>query len=189
MKKLIEKRYEYTPGGRIIIDVTVDNIFEIYNNFDKKASFSKKELDQDFVDYIVESAGEIKDNRFLIRISPEQPVQDADRERVIQSVKNYFRYLKEVEVLKFTRNIKKILFLLLLGITLIGISISGWINKLITSHPSLRILEEGIIIAAWVSLWQVFALIFIEWHPYVQKIKLYNKLLRSEVIISHHSEK
>ena len=186
MKKLIEKRYEYTPDGAIIIDITVSNIYEIYNNFDKKASFSRKELDQEFIDYIVESAGEIKNHRLLIRILPEKPVQNADKERIIKSIKNYLLYLKEVELLNIKKNIKKILFLLCLGILLISISFSGWFNDLMSIYPSLKILHEGIIIAAWVSLWQVFALVFFEWYPYFHKIKLYKKLYQSDIVIETH---
>jgi hypothetical protein len=54
MKKSIISRYERTEKNEVIIDASVRTVEDLYNNFDRTAPYLKKDLDQDFVDYIIE---------------------------------------------------------------------------------------------------------------------------------------
>lgn len=45
MGKRILNRYEMSEEGRLIIDVAVNTVENLYNNFDRNAAFVRKDLD------------------------------------------------------------------------------------------------------------------------------------------------
>ena len=59
MKKPIISRYELTEKNEVIIDASVRSVEDLYNNFDRTADYMKKDLDQEFVDYVTECVREI----------------------------------------------------------------------------------------------------------------------------------
>jgi hypothetical protein len=65
----IFSRYESHSTRRLAIDVSVGRIEELFEDFDSAASYVKKDLDQDFVDYLIESVREIGSYDFVIRIN------------------------------------------------------------------------------------------------------------------------
>lgn len=67
--ELLKNRYEFTRDGRAIIDISVESISDLFNSFDKKATFTKRELDQDFVEYVIDCVKEIGEVDFVIRIT------------------------------------------------------------------------------------------------------------------------
>ncbi|MDH5523964.1 MAG: hypothetical protein OEY01_08215 [Desulfobulbaceae bacterium] len=179
--ELIAKRYERDPDGTLIIDIAIDSVNDLYNEFDKKAVFRKRELDQDFVDYLIECVTEIKEHNYFIKISLPAPLEDECKGRIKTSICNYFVYLKEVEVLAFKKEVRKTLLLFLFGICLITLSIFGPLERLAEQAVWLKVLQEGIVIAAWVTLWQVFAALIFEWQPLWQQINLYRRISSSHV--------
>jgi len=52
MKKSIISRYERTENKEVIIDVSIRAVEDLYNNFDRTAPYLKKDLEQEFVDYV-----------------------------------------------------------------------------------------------------------------------------------------
>ncbi|MGV1100596.1 hypothetical protein ACUUL3_14465 [Thiovibrio sp. JS02] len=180
--EVIATRYETAPDGRVIIDIAIDSLNDLYNAFDKKAGFRRRELDQDFVEYLIESVQELEEHPFLIRISCGQPAEGGLDERVRDSIANYFIYLREVERRALAKNRKKTISLFFLGTVLLGGSVFFPLENLFVSRGLFtKILQEGIGIAAWVSLWEFFANLIFEWQPYRQKIKLYEKISKAEV--------
>lgn len=181
-KEIIEKRYERAADGRIIIDIAIDALSDLYNEFDKRAKFRKRELDQDFVDYLIECVEEIGEHDYLIRISLPQNLPAENIDRITTSIRNYFIYLKEVEVLFFRKDVRKTGLLFLFGIFLITLSLFGPVVRLAEGGaPWLKVLQEGVVIAAWVSMWEVFATVIFEWNPHRQKIQLYQRISDSDV--------
>lgn len=179
---LIENRYEKSADGRLVIDIAVDSIGALYNDFDKQARFRKRELDQDFVDYLIECVEEIKGNDYMIRVSmPEQlPQQGIDRIR--SSIRNFFLYLTALERIDFRRDLKKTCLLFLFGILLIFLSLFGPFQEQAESGPTwIQVLHEGTVIAAWVSMWEGITTMIFDWQPHYHKIRLYRGISESEV--------
>ena len=65
MKQNIFNRYESLSSRRLAIDVSVGKIEELFEDFDSVASYVKKDLDQDFVDYLIECVREIGSYDFV----------------------------------------------------------------------------------------------------------------------------
>ena len=69
MKKNILERYEKNENGEIIINISAHKIEDLYDNYDRKSHFLKKDLNHDLVEYIIDSVSEIDSELFLIEFS------------------------------------------------------------------------------------------------------------------------
>src|SRR6056300_342336 len=103
MKKTVIDRYEMTKSDRVVIDVSVQSVEHLYHDFDKTAPYHRKELDQEFADYLTECVHEIGKHPFIIRISLEKMPDETLMGRVQKSVKSYYIYLKEIEIRSMKR--------------------------------------------------------------------------------------
>jgi len=86
MKKTILDRYARSADGRVIIEISTGKIEELYNYFDRSSPYHKKELDQELVDYLIDSVREIGSEPFLINFILSEPVEKSLAERLRNSV-------------------------------------------------------------------------------------------------------
>ena len=181
MKKDILDRYTRTDDGQFIIDITAGKIEYLYNDFDKHAPYVRKELDQDLVDYIIESAKEIGEENLLIQFRVNEQVDAELADRIKTSIKNYFLYLKELEILELNQMRRRALIFFFIGIFIMMISV--WVNDLAMIRESAigRVLAEGLTVAAWVSLWESVAIPLISWMPHRRQIRQYQQIADAPV--------
>ena len=182
MKQDIFSRYERYGGNRLAIDVSVGRIEELFEDFDSAASYIKKDLDQDLVDYLIDSVQEIRRNDFVIRINLPDSVQEKHRERVRKSMKNYFRYLELLQWRKLRKMLWKSLLLFGLGMFLLTVSIVLQGNSELLSDMIHDLVTEGLTVAAWVSLWSSFAILIFEFTGTIADIRIYRRIASREVI-------
>lgn len=182
MKQDIFSRYESHSSRRLAIDVSVGKIEELYEDFDSAASYVKKDLDQDFVDYLIECVREIGGYDFVIRIHLPTLVQEKHRKRLRKSIRSYFRYMELLERRKLRKMLWKSFLLSCLGMFLLIISmtIRGNVGQLSVMMQDLII--EGLTIAAWVSLWSAFAGLIFELAGIINDIRIYRRIASREVI-------
>ena len=180
--QIIARRYQSTSNGRVAIDIAVASLNQLYNPFDSHAAASLRELDQNFVDYLTECAKEVDSRDYLIRIAIEQPLTTADIQQVGTSISNYFLYLAAVARRKLHASLKKTIVLLLAGLLLISSS-GYWPATPVPPGTALRIIQEGMVIVAWVSLWEAFASIIFQWYPMLRMIGFYREISRAELLI------
>ena len=182
MKEDIFSRYESHSSRRLAIDVSVGRIAELFEDFDSAASYVKKDLDQDFVEYLIESVREIGRYDFVIRINLPVAVEEKHRKRVRKSIKSYFRYLELLE----RRNLRKLLWksflLIFLGMFLLGLSEVLHANMANAKDVIVEILSEGVTVAAWVSLWQAFAGLIFELTGIIGDIRIFRRIASREVV-------
>lgn len=176
-------RYNRRADGTIIVDVSVKSISDLYNFFDRKTSYSKRDLDEDFVLYLIECQREIRKYPFVIRISIESGVDKNGETKILSSIKNYFLYLRNLEIRNLRKMLKHSGLLFILGLGLITLNVKLPLSRLFPQGMIGQVLSEGIIIAAWVSLWEVFANIIMKWPPIQQNITIYTKISEAPVSI------
>jgi hypothetical protein len=180
MNKNILERYSHTADGRCIISITAGKVSDLYNSFDRHTPYVRKELNQDLVDYITDSASELGRNDFLIHFNLLEPVGDEMKKRISTSINSYFIYLKTIEITKLRRIMHASLIYLAIGIVFLFLSIH--LRQLAADESMLsKLLTEGLTVAAWVSLWQALATFLINWTPYRRRIKLYQHIACSPV--------
>lgn len=188
MKKKIVDRYERSENNEIIINISAHKIEDLYDDFDKKSHFLKKDLNHHLVEYIIDSVSEIDGESFIIEFSLEERSKDEAISRVRNSVKNFFLYIKELELKQMKEMIRTSIILLFTGLIIAGMSVlmneSAWAKSSILGG----VIAEGLTVAAWVSLWEALATFLIKWMPYRKKIRLYQKISESKVIFSFVNE-
>ncbi|MDH3392400.1 MAG: hypothetical protein OEL66_00200 [Desulfobulbaceae bacterium] len=181
----ITARYEKTLDGRRIIDVTIDKIEELYDRFDSIASYKKKDLDEEFVEYLSQCAKELKNQDFLLRINMQEEETKSKTDRLRSSIHHYFAYLQELERRQIKKHLTRACCLLGLGITLVFISLSLG-ARYDDVHSILKDIGiEGVTIVAWVSVWEAATDLIFEWWPHFQRGKRYEKIAASEILFRH----
>jgi hypothetical protein len=189
MRKDIISRYERTGDEEVIIDISTQKIEDLYDDFDKRSHFLKKDLNHDLVEYIIDSVSEIEKEKFVIQFNLEIQAEEEDISRVKNSVNKFFIYMKELESRKMKDMMR--ISMILLGIGLIIVTLSVLMNKseLAMSSVVAAVIAEGLTIAAWVSLWESLATFIIKWMPYRKKISLYESIANAKVIFHFHNNK
>lgn len=185
MKKSIINRYEFTDKNQVIIDASVRSVEDLYSYFDRTAPYMKKDLDQEFVDYVIDCVREIGKAPFVIRISLIKKPDELLMDRVRSSIKTYFLYLQEVEHRAIRVMLRRSIMLFIIGLALLALAIVA--RQQFSSSESVltEVFSQGLTVAAWVSLWEAIANLFIEWHPHRQDIKIYRKVTEAPVIFLH----
>lgn len=94
MKKDILSRYDKNEKDEIIIKISTSKFENLYDNFDMSSTFLKKDLNQQLVDYIIESVSEISNEKFILKFYFEEKIAQNDISKIKTSVNNYFTYLE-----------------------------------------------------------------------------------------------
>lgn len=181
MKRRIIDRYDRSEDGDIVVDVGVGTVEDLYDHFDRTASFLKKDLDEDFADYLIECVKEIRGHPFLVRINVNKPESKERMERVRSSIQSYFLYARDVEAAKLRRLFRRSFVLVAFGAALILGTLR--MHSLFGGDPPLpaEVLGEGVNVAAWVALWTAFASLIFDWGPHRQNLRAYRRILDAEV--------
>ena len=183
LEEIIHDRYEFTEDDKAIIDISLEALSDLFNSFDNKTSFYKRELDQDFEDYLVSSVKELEGHPFIIRINIENNYDKVSEEPSRNAIKNHFRFLYWKEKKKIGGAIRKFLLLTLLGTALMafyyqhGVFIKDFEN--IPTYSKITI--EGINIAGWVAFWEAFTCLIFDFIPITRNRKLYESISHAEV--------
>ncbi len=177
-------RYDKDQAGTVLVDVSASRAEDLYNVFDRSSPYSRRDLDESLVDYIIECARELGDEPFAIRVSmassPEEPMLG----RIKGGIRNYFVYRAEVERREHAQLIRRSLAFFALGLAILLVSI--WLRQWLGDAPSAlaSVLSEGLTVAAWVSLWEALAGFLINWLPKRKNLALYRRLAAAEVVFS-----
>ena len=180
-KKTIISRYELTEKNEIIIDASVRVVEDLYNNFDRTADYLKKDLDQEFVDYVTDCVREIGKRAFVIRISLSRMPDNTIMDRVRRSVRTFFLYLQETERRQLRAMLRRSLVLFAIGLALLVLAIAATRRFSSCEGVLAEVFAQGLTVAAWVSLWEAIANLFIEWYPQRQDIKRYGRVTNALV--------
>lgn len=181
MRKKIVERYELTKDGEIIIDVSAQSIEDLYDEFDKRAHFLKKDLNHHLVEYLIESVFEIEKESFVIQFNFESPSPFDSASRLKNSVYNFFIYLQELESRKMKEMIRASSIFLIIGLVIATISVLMNQSDIIKTNIAFAVVAEGLTVAAWVSLWESLATFLIKWMPYKKKIALFGKIANAKI--------
>ena len=187
MKKTVIDRYEITKNEKVAIDVSIPTVERLYHDFDKTAPYYHKELDQEFADYLTECVHEIGKHPFIIRISLEKMPDETLMDRVQKSINSYYMYLKLTEIRSLKRMFRR--FVVLFGVGLVLLVLAILATRRVSLHEGVvvEVFAQGLTIAAWVSLWEALVNIFMEWRPHRVNIRLYNRIIDSDIIFCDRS--
>lgn len=170
-----------------LIDIDLDFYRELYSEWDFSPQ-RKRDLDEDLLEYLVNCCDEIP-SRYgvIISINLPESVYDATREkRATQGFNNFFTYRIRRENNRYKRYFTKIIRYLIIGALLLVAA-----SLLEGAHVPWRyseLLTEGLIIGAWVSIWEVFSVIFFKMSEHRKLISVLRRLLASEPVYRYRPE-
>ena len=181
LKRPILERYERTDDGKIIIDVTEEKIEYLFSDFDKTSPYKRKDLDEDFAYYLIESAREIGRHPFTIRLNLLAQPSEESIERANSGILNYFSYLRDLEFRKVKKMIRT--SFVLLGIGLIILILSIIVHKRIVDDTGIMstVFAEGLTVAAWVSMWEALAMFLVQWPPNREDLRIYKRMTETTI--------
>ena len=177
MKKQILDRYDIADNGDVIIKISAEKIEDLYDEYDKKSSFSKKDLDKELVEYIIDSVSEIGKEPFCLQFYLEDEIDKKLQNRVKESIKQYFLYLEDLEKKKMKGQIKNSFIFIAIGLFFTTMSILARDSE----QFFVEILSEGMLVAGWVSLWEALATLLIKWLPLTKKLALFQRVIACDV--------
>ena len=188
MKRSALGRYERDREGNIIIDVSATRVEDVYNDFDKSAPYIQRDLDQDFADYLIDCARELNRAPFIIRLTLTNPPDEPKLSRIRRSLNTYFLYVAETEIRKIFQMFRRSIVLFVIGLGILFTSV--WLDRLLGPERSLiaKVLVEGLMVAAWVSLWEALAVFLIGWFPHRKNVVLYRRLAHAGLVFRSRAD-
>lgn len=179
MKDYILNRYDKDQNGNLIIKIFTSKIEDLYEDYDKKSSFIKKDLKYKLEEYLFESVDEIGNTPFVLQFNFEEKSTIESVKRLQSSINEYFSYLIFLEKKSMKESLKNSIIFFILGFLLVFISFS------LSDHENIgyKIVSESIMIGGWVALWEALATILVNWLPLKKNLNIYQKIANAKVEI------
>lgn len=177
-------RYKHVQGKRLI-EVRVKSTSQLFDARDP-APFRERDLDDDFVEYVLTSAQEFSSKRplkIVIHLD-EGEADDLPKESIREAIVSYFSYKIDVQRVELKSFIKKAQFFFLVGAILLAACLA--LAQTITPLQHLGLLSifrEGLVIIGWVSMWKPIELLLYDWYPKYENLKLLKKIHSAEIEI------
>lgn len=175
-------RYK-SSDGKHWIEVRVRDIQQIFDQRDP-APFRERDLNEDFVKYIVSSARDFSLGvplKLIIYVEAKDSLA-LTKSEITQAIYSYFSYEIELQQRDLRDFLKRAQLFLVIGMlvlmTCIVISQSALLKE---SSGLLSVLREGVIIFGWVSMWKPIESMLFDWYPLYEKLRFYKKFLKTEI--------
>lgn len=179
-----KNRYRLVDGKRWI-EVRVKNSQQLFDARDP-APFRDRDLDDNFVDYILSALQEFSLStplKIVIYVE-DLETKDLPQESIREAIRTYFSYKIDLQRADLRTFLKRAQLYLIIGLMVLGTCIGIAQNLIVSSPPGLiGVLREGIVIFGWVSIWKPIELILFDWYPLFEKLRIYRKLIATEIDI------
>ncbi len=153
-KSVLDRLYNYDKRDNAYkIDIALNNYEDIYNEWDP-TPFRKRDIEEDFIDYVVDSSLDIpmKYNIELNLYLPKE-IEDSVKEKNVKAaMKSYFSYLLDRNKHVLNTSISRCLRYSFIGVLLLGVY---FFSNVESSNEVMQVFMEGISILGWVALWEV----------------------------------
>lgn len=177
-------RYRHAEGKRWI-EVRIKSSQQLFDARDP-APFRERDLDDDFVEYILSSVREFSPSspiKLVIHVE-EKESKDLPKDSIREAIRSYFAYRIELQRGDLKTFMKRAQLFLLIGLLVLASCLGIAQNLAVPSPPgAIGILREGIVIFGWVSIWKPIELMLFDWYPLFEKLRLYKRLLETEIEI------
>lgn len=184
MDKTKKHRYKHSHG-KPVIEVRVKSAQQLFDARDP-APFRERDLDDDFVEYVVSSAREFSlasPIKFLIHVEGNE-AKELTSEAIREAIYEFFNYKIDLKRRELKSFVKQAQFFLLIGLLILAVCLTIAQNIVVTATPGVAgVIREGLVIFGWVSIWKPIELILFDWYPLYEKIRFYEKLAKTEIEI------
>ena len=186
MKKKSRKRLEnlYTYNARkdeYEISLSIRNYEEIYNPYDF-SQYKRRDMDEDFLDYIYNSSLDIPLNhKIKLNFHLKEEVYEEEKSKNLKNaIKNNFTWRRSIVTNKLIQKLKECVLLLFAGVLFL---VLAFVILPLIQNPGtgLDLLVESLSIIGWVFLWDLVEIMaFVVTKLYRNK-KYLTRLINSRV--------
>lgn len=160
------------------IDVHVQNQQQLFDYRDP-APFRERDLDEDFVKYVLTSLREIPNPKAVkLMISfPNKIAEEVKVDVIENAIHTFFEYEVELSRRDMKLNFKEGQNALIFALMFLSIcvAISSFGLKDVTGWLQLTF-KEGLTVIGWVALWKPMNLFLYEWWPILERMKRFEIL-------------
>ncbi len=177
-RKYHKAAYQKCDDGAYKILVALNKYEDIYSDWDP-SPFKKRDIEEDFVDYIWDSALDIPlYERIKVVFLIKNELRNSKKEsQVLNALNTHFRYCLSKLERKYFDEKKKSLHYLLIGIVLAILAYSDIFTGV---DLWMKVFSEGIVIGTWVFFWEAFYNLFMECANLREEIKFTKRFLETE---------
>jgi hypothetical protein len=177
-------RYRHAEGKRWI-EVRIKSAQQLFDARDP-APFRERDLDDDFVEYILSSVREFALSapiKIVIYVEESEPAS-LPKDTIREAIRSFFNYKIDIQQGELRSFMKYAQMFFVIGLLVLMACLGLAQNIEVPNPPGLiGILREGIVIFGWVSIWKPIELILFDWYPHYEKLRVYRKLLTTEIDI------
>ncbi len=178
------ERYK-RENGFIIVEVAVKNSRQLFNERDP-APFRERDLDQQFVTYIVSAIEEFPiRTKIKIRILTLESTDliPENTSSIQQAIQSYFLYESKLAKLHLRKRLRTARFFSMIGIftLIVCLSLAELAKSIRASATLAEIVSVGLIIIGWVAMWRPVEALLYDWWPIREQRLYFEKIAKSEV--------
>ncbi|MDD1666931.1 MAG: hypothetical protein LUO96_00545 [Methanomicrobiales archaeon] len=182
----IEEHYR-SENGAILIEMRLRTVMQIFNSLDP-APFHEKDLDPDAEAYITEIVQDFplaQPMKIVIHL----PCREAECEEAVtleKAIRNHFSYAEASAARELRLKFRQGRVSLAIGIGFL--LLMGGISTLIspyTQHGYVAWVAGGLLIVAWVAMWEPINIFLYGWWPIRRKRKIFEKITGMPVEVRH----
>ena len=166
------------------IEIRLSSIEQLFQTLDP-SPFREKDLDKDVEDFIVSWARELHaDLPFTIVVHlPEKQLSRPEAKEIGPAITGFFGYSAHEVGLELKELLRVGRRSLAIGIAVLVVSIvaSQMVAHKFEPRPLGKVLEESLIIFAWVANWRPTEIFLYDWWPIARRRRLYQKLAAAKV--------
>ncbi len=171
-------------GYKPLLEINLTDQRQLFNSMDP-APFRARDLDPAVVDYIVDWAEDQPRNAELGMVVSlnHETVSDHDVDILREALCQDFRRRAQAERRRLARLFRdgRISMLIGVGFVAVTILITDALGTLVTAQRSATLIEETLVIAAWVALWHPVNIFLYEWWPISAQAKLFDRLAQMDM--------
>ncbi len=175
--------------GVVVIQIAVKSSRQLFNESDP-APFRERDLDDDFVTYVVNSVQEFPlATKMKLEVIVSGENHDAiqqpaiDPETVCQAIQTFFEYEAKMSDAKIRTRLRTARFFLMVGFAVLFVCLgtAQFIAALGYRSPVANIIREGFIISGWVAMWRPIELLLYGWWPIREQRRYFEKISKLDI--------
>jgi len=172
------------PGSTL--QLRLSDLRRLFDSMDP-APFRERDLDVAAAAYIVDWARETRAGQPLsLEVVIDGQATNADETRILQTaVGDFFRRRAAAK----RRDVRQLFRIgrisLVIGVVFVGAAtgIAESLSSVIPFERYARLVEDSLVIGAWVALWRPMEIFLYDWWPMVKDARLYDRLSRLAVSV------
>lgn len=174
------------PGAERL-DLSVGDVRQLFNAMDP-APFRERDLDPNAEAFIVEWARETRADAPLelaVQVT-RGPVEAGDEALLATAVHDYFARGAASERRRLARLFRTGRASLVIGVAFVAVAIfvGDWLGQWIASKRYARLVEDSLVIGAWVALWRPLEIFLYDWWPIRAEARLHDRLAAMDVRVT-----